>query len=346
MEISSHALAQHRVDGLTVDVAGFTNLSQDHLDYHGTMEDYFAAKAMLFTPPFAHRALICTDDAWGRRLAERAAADGVPTTTVNTRVDAGTGPAAWQVVAIEPRPAATVAEVLAPDGRRITLTVPLPGAFNLANALLATAMLTEAYPIDPAAAAAAVAQAGPVPGRMERVEPTVAPTAAGAPVGVVDYAHTPDAVAAALTALRAGAKPLVVVLGAGGDRDRAKRPVMGAAAAAVADVVIVTDDNPRSEDPATIRAAVLDGARSRATAGVAVREVPDRREAIAAAVESAWTDAGTGVVLVAGKGHEQGQELMVDGVTTVHPFDDRLVLREALGARGAAGLPGHGRSDS
>jgi len=341
MEISSHALAQHRVDGLTVDVAGFTNLSQDHLDYHGTMEDYFAAKAMLFTPPYAHRAVICTDDPWGRRLAATAEQDGLPTITVNTHPTGAHGGAgspspgsgavaAWQVVSIEPKQAATLAEVIAPDGRRIELAVPLPGGFNLANALLATAMLTEAYPIEPAAAAEAVARSGPVPGRMERVDAPGGASAAGAPVGVVDYAHTPDAVAAALAALRAGAKPLVVVLGAGGDRDRGKRPAMGAAAAAVADIVIVTDDNPRSEDPAAIRATVLDGARSRAGAGVLVREVPDRRAAIAAAVDAAWTDAGTGVVLVAGKGHEQGQEVTVDGVAGIHPFDDRLVLRAAL----------------
>lgn len=342
MEISSHALAQHRVDGLTVDVAAFTNLSRDHLDYHHTMEEYFEAKALLFGPRFAHRAVICVDEPWGRRLAARVRADGVPVLTVATRVpggDAGgddraAGPD-WLVLGAEQRDGVTVARVRTPSGQ-VSLTVPLPGDFNVANAVLAAAMLTEAYPVEPAAAAAAVAASGPVPGRMERVR--AAGPRPGAPVAVVDYAHTPDAVGAALHALRSGAKPLVVVLGAGGDRDRDKRPLMGAAAASVADIVLVTDDNPRSEDPAAIRAAVLAGAvqaaDERAGDPVRVLEVADRRSAIARAVELAWTDAGTGTVLVAGKGHETGQEIVRDGVRQVLPFDDRSVLREVLESAG------------
>jgi UDP-N-acetylmuramoyl-L-alanyl-D-glutamate--2,6-diaminopimelate ligase len=201
--------------------------------------------------------------------------------------------------------------------------------------VLALAMLVEAGH-DPAAAAAALAAAGPVPGRMERVRVSGTP---GQPVVVVDYAHSPDAVAAALDALRDAGHPLVVVLGAGGDRDRDKRPLMGAAAARAADVVVVTDDNPRSEDPAQIRAAVLRGARAAArergpgTAGaVEVVEVERRRAAIGEAVRRAW---GGGVVLVAGKGHEQGQD--VAGV--VHPFDDRAVAREVLREQARSNRP-------
>ena len=330
MEISSHALAQHRVDGLTVDVAGYTNLSRDHLDYHRTMAEYFEAKAVLFSPPYAHRAVVCLDDDWGRRLAERVQADGVPLVTVGARPTVGDA-CDWQVLSIEHRGGLAVAQLqVRHDGReqQVRLPVPLPGDFNLANAVLAAAMLTEAYPVDPVDAVAAVARSGPVPGRMERVD--AATRRPGAPLAVVDYAHTPDAVRAALEALRATAKPLVVVLGAGGDRDREKRPMMGAAAAAVADMVVITDDNPRSEDPAAIRAAVLTGARDRASAAVEVLEIGDRRAAIVRAVELAWTDAGTGVVLVAGKGHERGQEIVRDGVSEVHPFDDRQVLREVL----------------
>ena len=331
MEISSHAIDQHRVDGMTVDVAGFTNLSQDHLDYHRTMQDYFSAKAHLFSPQHCHRAVICVDDTWGRALAERCE---VPLTTVATRtVSGGLGPAPhWQVEWTGHAAGTGVARIRTPDGARVEVALPLPGDFNVANAVLALAMLVEAgLGLDEAVSALALAEA--VPGRMERVGPFGQP---GEPLAVVDYAHTPAAVSAALTSLRENAKPLVVVIGAGGDRDREKRPMMGAAAAEVADLVVVTDDNPRSEEPVGIRAAVLAGARRGAlSSGAEVSEVPDRRSAIAAAVRRAWTAEGTGVVLVAGKGHEQGQETIVDGVVTVLPFDDRRVLAEALAAAGS-----------
>ena len=319
MEVSSHALALHRVDGLVVDVAAFTNLSQDHLDFHGTMEDYFAAKASLFTPQRSRRGVVCVDDPWGRRLAAQA---GVPVVTVATVPGAG---ADWQVVAEDVDAGLPVARVSGPGGRELHLRSPLPGRFNLANALVALAVLVEAG-LDAEQAVGALAVAGPVPGRMERVGTPGAPP--GAPLAVVDFAHSPDAVDQALAALAGAApvpgRPVVAVLGAGGDRDREKRPLMGAAAARGAGVVVVTDDNPRSEDPAAIRAAVLDGAVAAARdSGALVLEVPERREAIAEGVRRAW---GGGVVLVAGKGHEQGQE--VDGV--VSPFDDRTALAEAL----------------
>ncbi len=183
------------------------------------------------------------------------------------------------------------------------MTSPLPGDFNVTNTVLALAMLAElGVPVRDGAAA--LAAAGPVPGRMERV---AAGHRSGEPVGVVDYAHTPAAVRAALATVRSQAKPLVVVLGAGGDRDHEKRPLMGEAAA-LADLVVITDDNPRSEDPALIRAALRAGAeRAAAVSGAEVIEIADRHEAIAEAVRRAWTAAGTGVVLVAGKGHESGQ---------------------------------------
>lgn len=322
MEVSSHALAQHRVDGLVVDVAGFTNLSQDHLDYHRTMEDYFAAKALLFTPRHSRRGVVCVDDPWGRRLAAQAE---VPVVTVSARPDRPDGAADWQVLEVALVDGLPVAQVATPAGRVLTVTSPLPGDFNVANTVLALAMLVEAGQ-DVDVAVHALAGAGSVPGRMERVG---VPDDTGAPLAVVDYAHTPDAVAAALDALRGSGHPLVVVLGAGGDRDTEKRPLMGAAAARAADVVVVTDDNPRSEDPARIREAVLDGARDAAAAsGALVLEVADRGHAVAEAVARAW---GSGVVLVAGKGHEQGQEV----AGNVHPFDDRIVLRTALTAAAA-----------
>jgi UDP-N-acetylmuramoyl-L-alanyl-D-glutamate--2,6-diaminopimelate ligase len=207
------------------------------------------------------------------------------------------------------------------DGARHALTSPLPGDFNVANTALAFVMLREAG-VDAEDAARGLAGATGVPGRMERVEAG----APDAPLAVVDYAHTPDAVEAALQALRPStAGRLVVVLGAGGDRDPGKRPGMGAAAARYADVVVVTDDNPRSEDPAAIRAAVLAGAREAAAAsGAEVTEVADRAEAVDAAVRAAAGPADT--VLVAGKGHETGQDV----AGTIHPFDDREVLRAAL----------------
>ena len=326
MEISSHALALHRVDGLVVDVAAFTNLTRDHLDFHGTMEEYFAAKASLFTPERARRGVVCVDDEAGARLASVLA--GVPVTTVATGDDR---PADWCVLGERLEAGLPVARVSGPGIADLELRSPLPGRFNLANALVALAVLVEAG-LDAEQAAKALAAAGPVPGRMERVGAPGRPP--GAPLAVVDFAHSPDAVEQALAALGGGPSdalrgsgaggPLVVVLGAGGDRDRDKRPLMGEAAARGADVVVVTDDNPRSEDPAAIRAAVLEGARSAARdSGAEVLEVAGRREAIAHAVRRAW---GGGVVLVAGKGHEQGQE--VAGV--VHPFDDRAALRAAL----------------
>jgi UDP-N-acetylmuramoyl-L-alanyl-D-glutamate--2,6-diaminopimelate ligase len=319
MEVSSHALSYGRVDGIVFDVAGFTNLSQDHLDFHRTMEDYFAAKADLFTPQRARLGVIVVDDVWGQRLAKQAT---IPVVTIST---ADGVPADWRVTGAVPDDGGTRFELSGPGSVRVTARSPLAGDFNVANTALALVMMAQTGH-DLRQLGSAGMDAITVPGRMQRV--TGGHPTTDEPLAVVDYAHTPDAVAKALQALRPGTEgPLVVVLGAGGDRDRGKRPAMGAAAAQHADVVIITDDNPRQEDPAAIRAAVRAGVP--ADSAAEVLEIGDRRAAIAEGVRRAW---GNGVLLVAGKGHESGQE--VAGV--VHPFDDRQVLAEALRSAGSA----------
>ena len=319
MEVSSHALAQHRVDGVVYDVALFTNLSQDHLDFHTDMDDYFDAKASLFTPERARQGLVCVDDAWGRRLVERS---GIPVTTIGTAADAD-----WRIHVDGSDPAAFR---LTGPGVDLHLRSSLPGDFNVTNTAMAAAALV-LLGEDAAAVGEAVLTDPHVPGRMEAV---AAPEGADSPRAVVDYAHTPEAIRAALRALRPTTPgSLVVVTGAGGDRDRDKRHSMGAAAAEVADLVVVTDDNPRSEDPAAIRAAILGGVEEARAGGrdLEVLEVGDRRAAIAAAVDAVWAQGAAATVAVVGKGHESGQD--VGGV--VHPFDDRAELAEAL--RRAAG---------
>lgn len=305
MEVSSHALVLGRVNGLVYDVAIFTQLSQDHLDFHGTMEDYFAAKASLFTPARARQAVIGVDGMWGRRLADTVE---IPAVTYALDHDADV-----RCEALVDGPHGQVLDVVDSDGSRHPVEVGLPGRFNAANALGAwTAMRLTG--VDAAALTRAFAEVN-VPGRMERIDE------GQAFIAIVDYAHSPDAVERVIASIapEAGGRRLVV-LGCGGDRDRDKRHLMGEVAAAGADVLIVTDDNPRSEDPAAIRAAMLEGARA---VGGDVREIGDRRAAIAAAV----AEAGPGdVVLVLGKGHEPGQEI----AGTVHPFDDRDEVRRAL----------------
>lgn len=323
MEVSSHALSQHRVDGVVYDVALFTNLSQDHLDFHPTMRDYFLAKADLFTPQRSRTGIVCVDDEWGRELATIST---VPVTTLTSLADVD---ADWRLVAGEEDPATFT---LSDGSTTLHLRSALPGDFNRVNtAMAALALLSAGIPADDAQRALLVDPH--VPGRMERVVvgrlggPTTAQgAAADLPLVVVDYAHTPDAVAAALKALRpATSGRLVVVLGAGGDRDRGKRAAMGRAAAEGADLVVVTDDNPRSEAPEAIRAAVLDGARA-AGRSATLRDVEGRASAIAQAVRAAH-EAGLGsVVAIVGKGHETGQEI----AGTVHPFDDRDEARRAL----------------
>lgn len=349
MEVSSHALALHRVDAVRYDVAIFTNLSQDHLDFHRTMEDYFEAKAQLFTPQRARRAIVCVDDAWGRRLAAQAQ---IPVTTVAnaTTIEPGDGDAPdWTITALPPDATTDATEVnrdgaglggavllTRADGTHLRVTVGLPGAHNATNTAFAVlALLDLGYPEE--GVVAAFDAPATVPGRMQRVE--LAPDTSQAPVAdageavsppiaYVDFAHTPDAIAATLQALRPLSRgPLVAVLGAGGDRDHGKRPLMGAAAARVADLVVVTDDNPRHEDPAMIRGSVAGGAREAAPHAETVREVPGREAAIDLAVDLAAGHDGrpAGVVAVLGKGHEQGQTVG----DVVKPFDDVQVVRRA-----------------
>ncbi len=303
MEVSSHALVMGRVDGVRFDIAVFLNLGRDHLDFHRDLEDYFAAKASLFTPERAALGLVNVDDAHGRRLLESA--------TIPMRTFGLESPGAdWTATAIDLAADGSSFTVVGP-GTEFRAHCPLPGDFNVSNTLAALATAAEAG-FDPVAVADGIAQGGGVPGRLERVR------VPGDFVVVVDYAHKPDAVQAALRTLRPLTHGrLIVVIGAGGDRDHGKRPVMGEIAARLCDLLIVTDDNPRTEDPAAIRAAVLAGAVGPAE----VREVGDRRRAIREALAAA---APGDIVLVAGKGHETGQE--IQGV--VHPFDDREVVRE------------------
>ena len=299
MEVSSHALSLGRVDGVVYDVAAFTNLSQDHLDFHGSMEEYEAAKASLFTPRRSRRGVVNCDDPAGRRLAHTRA---VPTVTYGDDCD-------WTAREVDLRPDGSSFRLVGRDAS-VRASVRLPGAFNVANAVCALATLaTAGVPLEDAVRG--VAELPGVPGRMERVD-------AGQPfLAVVDYAHTPEAVATLLASIRAvTAGRVIVVLGCGGDRDRAKRPLMGRAAAEGSDVAVLTSDNPRSEDPMEILREMAAGAP-----GATVE--PDRRAAITAAVQLARPG---DAVVVAGKGHETGQE--VDGVVT--PFDDRVELREAV----------------
>jgi UDP-N-acetylmuramoyl-L-alanyl-D-glutamate--2,6-diaminopimelate ligase len=308
MEVSSIAIEECRVDGVRYDVAAFTNLSQDHLDYHGTMEEYFAAKARLFDDDRAAQAVVGVDDDWGRRLAGQVSVPMRTWALLDPHAD-------WHAV----REGGTVA-VVGPEDERHPLSVPMPGSFNIANAVCAYAVLRAAgVGADDAAAGIAAVE---VPGRMQLVGERDGIR------GIVDYAHSPDAIERVLRAAREDARGRVIaVLGAGGDRDRGKRPLMGETAARLADVVVITDDNPRSEDPQSIRLAIRSGADQVAPAGRAeIHDVGDRATAVTVAVRMA--ESGD-VVLVLGKGHEQGQEAA--GVVT--PFDDADVLRAALAAR-------------
>jgi UDP-N-acetylmuramoyl-L-alanyl-D-glutamate--2,6-diaminopimelate ligase len=309
MEVSSHALVLGRVDGVVFDVATFLNLGRDHLDFHADVDDYFAAKASLFTPERARVGLTNVDDDFGRRLLDVAT---IPMTTYSSQGR----DADWRAVDVDLAATGAAFTVLGPDVELRT-AIHIPGEFNVSNALAAIASAALAG-LDPRSVADGIARVGGVPGRLEQVSRGQDYTV------VVDYAHKPDALEAVLATLRPLTQGrVVVVLGAGGDRDTLKRPVMGEIAARLGDLVIVTDDNPRSEDPAAIRAAVLDGARA---GGAEVLEVGDRRLAIREAVRRARPG---DVVLVAGKGHESGQE--VDGV--VHDFDDRVVAAEEIDAR-------------
>ncbi|KQS01961.1 UDP-N-acetylmuramoylalanyl-D-glutamate--2,6-diaminopimelate ligase [Sphingomonas sp. Leaf357] len=303
-EASSHGLDQYRTEGLPVRAAAFTNLSRDHLDYHGTMDAYFDAKARLFSEVVAAdgAVVVWADDPWSAKVIEIAAARGVRVLSVGTQ---------GETLKLVSRDPTLLGQglVIEAEGQTHKVNLPLIGAYQAANALV-SAGLAIATGGDVTATLAAVARLQPVRGRLERA----VISAKGSPV-YVDYAHTPDALEAAISALKPHAKGrLIVVFGAGGDRDQGKRSAMGAIASAMADVVIVTDDNPRGEDAAAIRAMVMQGAPG-------ATEIGSRRDAIGAAIAMAGPE---DIVLVAGKGHEQGQ-IVGD---LVLPFDDVSVARE------------------
>lgn len=347
MEVSSHALSQHRVDGAHFSVSGFTNLSQDHLDFHHSMDEYFAAKATLFTRAFSDSAVIVVEDQWGERMVEAAQ---VPVRTLGRDERSE-----WRIIhtpgesefvlrfdtlttdstAPQMRATDSVGERDADRAPAITLRSPLPGDFNVTNTALAAAMLVEAGVAPAALDAIGTTFTASVPGRMEIIDVS-GPHAARQshpehlPRAIVDYSHTPDAIEKALESLHADSDELVIVFGAGGDRDRGKRFGMGSAAARGADVIVLTDDNPRTEDPEAIRAAIREGIDAEVATGRArvkkIIEVADRGAAIDQSIADA--DAAT-TVLIAGKGHETGQS--AGGV--VSEFDDRSRTRSALSAR-------------
>ena len=333
-EVSSHALALGRVRGLVFDVVGFTNLQRDHLDFHGDMETYFADKSRLFAADQARRGVVVVDDEWGRRLAASAP---IPVQTVATHVgDPATETADWAVVEAQIGLDGVGSSFLlrGPDGARHAATSPLPGLVNVSNAATAIVLAHSAgVPLD--VAIDAVGHAHEIPGRMERV----IERGSGFPLCLVDYAHTPDALVLALEAVRPITPGrLVIVLGSDGDRDRGKRPMMGQIAARLADVVVVTDENPRSEEPGSIRTAILEGARQERPGLEDVIEVTtSRADAIRRALQIAGDE---DTVIITGKGHEPTQEIA--GV--FHRYNDRDVLRAVRDERAAASgtRPGSG----
>jgi UDP-N-acetylmuramoyl-L-alanyl-D-glutamate--2,6-diaminopimelate ligase len=315
-EASSHGLSQYRNEGLPVAAGAFTNLSRDHLDYHADMEDYFAAKMRLFSEVVGDggAAVVWADDEWSGRVIQAVRERGLRLITVGEHGDD------IRLLGCEPGQLGQELEIEI-GGENRTIMLPLIGAYQVANALTAAGLVL-ATGGEPERIVDAIGRLQPVRGRLERA----VITARGAPV-YVDYAHTPDAIGAAIGALRPHVVGrLITVLGAGGDRDKGKRGPMGQVAAQASDLVIVTDDNPRGEDPAAIRAAVMEGA------GTPAREIGDRRAAIAAAIAEAGSE---DIVLIAGKGHEQGQIVGAGEATRVLPFDDVTVARECAAAEGA-----------
>lgn len=324
LEASSHAIVLHRLDGTVVDVAGFTNLQRDHLDFHKTMEGYLDAKARLFTPELARRAVICVDDPWGVALAERVMAAGeLPVERLRTR--RGGAAADWWVTdaRVSMTEAATTFTLHGPDGERVEASCPLPGEVNVQNAALALVM-TIRVGVPAPVAVAALAGAHEIPGRMQRI--TRRDGLRG--LCIVDFAHTPDALELTLTAVRQITPGrLIIVFGSDGDRDQGKRPLLGEVAARLADVLVVTDENPRSEDPGTIRAAVLDGVRSVRPDLADVEEVTTwRGDAVRRGVELCGPQ---DTVIVTGKGHEPFLEMAGEFIR----YNDAPVMRQAAEAK-------------
>jgi len=317
IEVSAQALTRHRVDGIVFDVVGFTNLSHDHLDDYAAMDDYFAAKLELFQPDRARRGVVTVDSDWGRALVEQSR---IPVATLSSSPGADSE---WLLTVLEETLTRTSFALEGPDGRRLETSIPLLGAYNAANAALAIVMLVESgYDLD--AIGAALERDGGIdayiPGRAERL------SGDRGPVVLIDYGHSPDAFLSTLSALRKVTDGrIIMVFGADGDRDTTKRTDMGAIAARGSDAVVITDFHPRWEDPASIRAALLDGARS-AVPDLELYEVPDPR----AAFRTALSLAGEGdVVLYAGPGHEDYQEVAGQRLPYSARDDVRLALREA-----------------
>ncbi len=338
MEVSSHAISYQRTSGLYYDVAGFTNLTQDHLDLHGSMEEYFAAKAELFARRRTRTSVITVDDPWGHQMAAAASGEVVTLATTGQPMEVD-----WEVIEVE-RSGLGHAFTLhhARSGERIRTRTGLPGLFNVSNAALAAVMVLQAQEADfsRAEVVEVLEQEDPftisVPGRMQVIGTD--------PAAIVDFAHNPDAMIrtleAAASARREGGK-IILVIGAAGDRDRSKRPTMGAIAVRMADHVIISDDDPHGEDPAQIRAELMGGARETVKSGglsTVLEEVSPRADAIERAVSSASHE---DTIILAGRGHEVYQDF--DGHH--HPIDDRVELREALARHGFQPLEAAGREN-
>ncbi|MCX6425726.1 MAG: UDP-N-acetylmuramoyl-L-alanyl-D-glutamate--2,6-diaminopimelate ligase [Actinobacteria bacterium] len=306
IEVSSHALALNRVEGTKFSVVAFTNLSQDHLDFHKNMEDYYQAKSRLFKFGFAEKAIINIDDPWGKRLFDETEIEKISVSTHNDQAN-------WKIIETSSNNSKVQLTITGPGGILLSIESPLIGDYNGANLLMALALAVESG-IDPLAAADALNSAKGAPGRMESIDLGQSFSA------IVDYAHTPDAVSAALKAVRGATKgKIIAVLGCGGDRDATKRSLMGNSLISGADIAIFTSDNPRSENPLSILTQMHQGIGLEANHFVIV----DRREAIKLAVGNASQN---DCVLILGKGHETGQEIM----GKISPFDDRVELKNAI----------------
>lgn len=320
LEASSHAIVLHRLDGALIDVAGFTNLQRDHLDFHRTMEEYLEAKAALFTPAHARRGVVCVDDQWGQQLA------GTSTIPVERlRAYPGEAPADWWVsdAEVSLEEAATTFILHGPDGEQIPASCPLPGLVNVQNAALALVMAIRAG-VPARTAVEALATAHNIPGRMQRISQRDGRRG----LCIVDFAHTPDAMELALQAVRPITPGrLIVVFGSDGDRDQGKRPMLGQVCARLADVLVVTDENPRSEDPRLIREAILQGVRQVRPGMEDVEEITTwRGDAVRRGVELCGPQ---DTVIVTGKGHEPFLEAAGEFIR----YNDAPVMAEAVEAK-------------
>ena len=318
VEISSHAIALKRVAGLTLDLAVFTNLQRDHLDFHGTMENYFEDKAKIFAPEYSKKAVICVDDSWGQKLAARYSdAQSVAT----QRDSAGWEQATWKVTDQQIGLGSLGSHFVlnGPDQIKLECYVPFPGEVNIINSALAIVSAnTAGVALETAVAALKVVR--PIPGRME----VVTNRTETLPGIIVDYAHTPDALTLALKSIRPITPGrIIIVFGSDGDRDQGKRPIMGKISAELADILVVTDENPRYEDADSIRSAIIDGVRSSRPQLTNVFEISPRAKAIAHAISLA--DSGD-TIIITGKGHEPYQE--IQGI--MHRYNDRDVVKAIL----------------